>query len=174
MQNLDTLRYPIGKFNPPDEITMDYVSNCIKRIESFPSRLKAVVSALPEETLGQPYRPGGWTIRQLVHHVADSHMNSYIRFKWALTEDSPIIKAYDEKIWAELPEAKTAPVDVSIALLEALHRRWILLLNQLSEAEWQKQFIHPETNRAISLKRNVALYAWHGDHHLAHIEGALK
>ena len=132
-------------------------------------QMRSAVAGLNEGQLETPYRAGGWTVRQVVHHVADSHLNSYIRFRWTLTEDTPTIKAYDETRWAELPDAKTAPVEVSLKLLESLHVRWVYLLETLDDEAFGRSFIHPETGEAISLERNLALYAWHGRHHCAHI-----
>jgi uncharacterized damage-inducible protein DinB len=125
---------------------------------------------LSEEQLDTAYRPGGWTIRQVVHHVADSHLNSYTRFRLALTEDTPAIKGYDQERWAELPDAKTAPVLVSLVLLEALHRRWVQLLRSMAPADFARTFVHSELGK-VTLDRNLALYAWHGDHHTGHITG---
>ena len=126
--------------------------------------------AAAEEQLETPYRPGGWTVRQLVHHVADSHLNSYTRFRLALTEDAPAIKGYDQERWAELADARTAPVLVSLVLLEALHRRWVQLLRSMTPADFARTFVHSELGK-VSLDRNLALYAWHGEHHTGHITG---
>ena len=116
-----------------------------------------------------PYREGGWTLRQVVHHVVDSHLNSYIRFKWTLTENDPQIKAYEESLWAELPEAKTAPVSLSLDLLRALHARWVMMLRHMTPEDWKRRYFHPEMQKWVPLDRNLGLYAWHGKHHLAHI-----
>jgi uncharacterized damage-inducible protein DinB len=161
-------RYPIGKFQAPP--TYDPVGRaaCIRQIEEAPARLRDAVNGLSERQLDQPYREGGWTVRQVVHHLPDSHMNSYIRFKLAVTEDEPLIKPYDEAQWAKLHDATTAAVEVSLALLEALHRRWVIFLRSLSEAQLSRTFRHPELG-IISLDQNLALYAWHGRHHVAHI-----
>ena len=174
MDNLEALKYPIGRFNPPAEITPAYIKECIERIEALPAKLRKALAELPESQLDEPYRPGGWTVRQLVHHIADSHINSYIRFKWTLTENSPTIKAYEEKDWAEIAEAKTAPIEVSLDLLDALHRRWVLMLKNLTEEDCEKYYIHPDHGKAVTLAKNIALYAWHGDHHLAQIPGTFK
>ena len=123
---------------------------------------------LTNEQLDTPYRPGGWTLRQVVHHVPDSHMNAYVRFKWTLTEETPMIKAYDEKLWAETPEVKADP-DISVNLLKALHVKWVALLRSFTMDDLQREYIHPETKKNIRLDRMVALYAWHGDHHLGHL-----
>lgn len=137
-------------------------------IAGTPARLKAAVAGLSAEQLDTPYRPGGWTVRQLVHHVPESHMNSYIRYKWALTEDEPTIKPYYEDRWAELSDARTSPIEPSLALLESLHQRWITLLRGLTEEDWKRTFRHPDLG-LIRLDQNAALYAWHGRHHVAHI-----
>ena len=172
--DLNSLRYPIGKYTKPDPITDQQISDFIRRIETLPARLKAAVSGLSENQLDTPYRPDGWTVRQVIHHVPDSHLNSFIRFKWTLTEDNPVIKAYFEDRWANLNDYKETPIEVSLSLLESLHKRWVILLKSLTKSDLQKTFIHPETNRQIKLDELIGLYAWHGDHHLAHIESLKK
>jgi|ERR1700722_8272115 len=162
------LRYPIGPFEWKGESSEAQRRERIDRIEAAPVRLMAAVQGLSEEQLDTAYRPGGWTVRQVVHHIADSHLNSYTRFRLALTEDEPSIKGYDEKRWADLPDARTAPVLVSLVLLEALHRRWVQLLRSMTPADFARNFVHSELG-LVSLDRNLALYAWHGDHHTAHI-----
>jgi uncharacterized damage-inducible protein DinB len=162
------LRYPIGPFAWEGESSEEQRRERIDRIEATPVRLMAAVQGLSEEQLDTAYRPGGWTLRQVVHHLADSHLNSYTRFRLALTEDAPTIKGYDQERWAELPDARTAPVLVSLVLLEALHRRWVQLLRSMGPADFARTFVHPELG-GVSLDRNLALYAWHGDHHTAHI-----
>ena len=162
------LRYPIGKFSLSGEVTRGQVAAWIDDIVALPGDLRRAVSPLADGQLDTPYRPGGWTVRQVVHHLADSHMNSYIRFKLALTEDRPVIKAYDEKSWAELPDSKE-PVASSLDLLAALHCRWVDLLRSLSWAQLQREFVHPESG-ASRLTVMVAAYAWHGRHHIAHVE----
>jgi hypothetical protein len=161
------LRYPIGPFQYRGESTDAQRREFIDRIESTPARLRAAVAGLTQEQLDTPYRPGGWTIRQVVHHVPDSHMNSYCRFRLALTEDAPSIKGYDQERWAELSDSRTAPVEVSLALLEALHRRWVILLRAMTPADFMRTFRHSELG-LVTLDRTLALYAWHGDHHVAH------
>ena len=161
-------RYPIGKFSYTGPLTAEQKQECLNNIEQTPARLRTALSGLSDQQLNTPYRDGGWTLRQLAHHVPDSHMNSYVRFRLALTENEPVIKPYDEKRWAELSDARTAPIEVSLALLEALHARWAPWLSTLSEADWNRSFRHPELG-PISLKNNAALYAWHGRHHIAHI-----
>lgn len=161
-------RYPIGKFSAQPSYTPQEISGHIDQIEKLPGLLLAEIQLLSNDQLDTPYREGGWTVRQVIHHLADSHMNAYIRIKWALTEESPIIKAYDEKAWAETPETKAEPA-LSIAVLTALHGKWVNLMRQLSAEDLAREFIHPETKRSQRIDRMIALYAWHGAHHLAHI-----
>ncbi len=162
------LRYPIGTFESPGVVTVETVAAWIEAIEALPTQLRAVVEALRPERLEVPYRPGGWNSRQVVHHIADSHINSFVRFKWALTEDRPTIKAYFEERWAELPDVSAVPVEVSLRLIEALHARWVGLLRGLGPDDLQREFVHPESG-AVRLDVNIGIYAWHGRHHLAHI-----
>jgi hypothetical protein len=164
VQNLDDLRYPIGRFNPAADGSR---AQQIETIRELPEKLRAAVSGLNDSQLDTPYREGGWTVRQLIHHIADSHANAYIRFKLALTEDSPIIKPYDEAAWASLPDSRM-PVDVSLALTDAIHARLVTLLESLSDADYQKTFRHPERG-TVSLAGNLAIYDWHSRHHTAHI-----
>jgi len=170
---LEYLRFPIGHFNCPDSITELHIQEWIAVLELFPSRLEQLVSSLNDEQLDTTYRPNGWTIRQVVHHVADSHHNSYTRFKWALTEDKPVIKYYYEHLWAELDDGKNAPIEMSINHLKAVHSKLVYLLKGLSDSDLNKSFIHPEYNEEIKLKENIGIYAWHCDHHFAHIENLL-
>jgi hypothetical protein len=174
MTDLDKLRYPVGKFErlktPLDAATR---RTHIETFEQTPARFRSLVSGLNDRQLDTPYRPGGWTIRQVVHHVPDSHMNAYIRMKLAATEDAPAIRTYEEQLWAELPEAKTGPVDMSLALLDALHRRMVAFLRGLPEADMQKPFTHPEWKR-VTIDEAIAMYAWHCRHHTAHIEQGLR
>ena len=165
------LSYPIGQFEPPTEYSAQQIAHWIEQIAAFPQQLRTAVAGWSDDQLDTPYRPGGWTVRQVIHHVADSHMNSYVRFKWSLTEDTPTIKAYDEKLWAELPEAKSAPPDLSLDLLDSLHRRWVVVLQNLSPSDLEKAYLHPETGKTVSLATNVASYAWHSQHHLHHVLG---
>lgn len=160
--------YPIGKFQPQESYTADEISAFITRIETLPGRIEAAVKGMSDQQLDTPYRDGGWTVRQVLHHVPDSHMNSYIRIKWALTEESPVIKAYDEKSWANTPEVKM-PVEMSIVLLKALHVKWTQLMRSLTPAHLKRAFVHPDGMKKVPLDRLIHLYAWHGDHHLAHI-----
>ena len=162
------LRYPIGKFQFPEAVSAGDRRRFIDEIAEAPAHLRAAVAGLSETQLETPYRPGGWTVRQVVHHVPDSHLNSYVRYRLALTEDDPVIKPYAEDRWALLPDAKTAPVEISLQLLARLHERWVPLLESLSEEEWRRTFRHPELG-SVRLDQNAALYAWHGRHHVAHI-----
>jgi len=159
-----SLKYPIGKF---DRTQTDRTTN-IATIGNLPSALAAAVAGLDDAQLDTPYRPGGWTVRQLVHHVADSHINAYIRIRLALTEDWTTIKPYDEAQWAELADARTLPVEVSLKLLEALHRRWVALLEALPGGDWERGYVHPESGRQ-TLDSVAALYSWHSRHHVAHV-----
>ena len=171
MTDVEALRYPVGKFarvTPPlDRATRE---THFVTIEQLPARFRSLIAGLSDAQLETPYRPGGWTIRQVVHHVPESHMNSYIRYKWALTEDEPTIKPYFEDRWAELSDARTSPIEPSLLLLESLHQRWVTLLRALSEEDWKRTFRHPDLG-LIRLDQNAALYAWHGRHHVAHITG---
>ena len=165
---LEMLRYPIGRFQPPAVIAPEDREKALDAIETLPGRLAEAVEGLSDDQLDTPYRPGGWTVLQLVHHVADSHSNAVIRWRWALTEEEPTIKAYDERAWAELPDARSLPVVASLDLLTALHRRWVALLRALPNESFERRFIHPE-NGPTRLDRALLLYAWHGDHHVAHV-----
>ena len=162
------LRYPIGNFQPPDQPTDADRRKWLDEIAAAPSALRAAIARLSTQQLDTPYREGGWTVRQVIHHLPDSHMNSYVRFRLALTESEPTIKPYDESRWAELPDARTAPLEPSLALLESLHSRWLLLLRSLQGEDWKRTFNHPELGM-MTLERNLALYAWHGRHHVAQI-----
>ena len=160
--------YPIGRFEPPSEITAAHIETATGQIARLPVEIRAAVRHLQPEQLNQTYRPGGWTGRQVVHHVADSHMNAYVRFRLALTEDNPTIKPYDEKRWAELADARSADVEVSLALLDHLHERWGMLLKSLAPEDYRRTYTHPEYGLRL-LSWNVLLYGWHGRHHVAHI-----
>lgn len=170
---LEELKYPIGHFVFPKMVNDVTLSDWISELEALPTRLEDLVVHLSEQQLNTPYRPGGWTIRQLVHHIGDSHHNSYTRFKWALTEDNPIIKAYDEKEWSKLSDANNAPIILSLNYLKALHAKLVYLLKGLSKADLERVYIHPDGHIAVSLLENIGKYAWHGNHHLAHIEGII-
>ncbi len=187
-------RYPIGKFTPPSEITKDQRGAWINEIANTPGEFKTALEGLNDDQLDTPYREGGWTLRQVAHHVPDSHLNAFIRFKWALTEDFPTIKAYEEAEWAKLPDVENTPIETSLELLTALHQRWVVLLKNMSDADYQRAYLHPEflpENFTMSdkaaldieklkaagplppyiflLERVLGLYAWHGKHHTAHI-----
>lgn len=161
-------RYPIGKFSYHGPLTGEQKRQYLDDIEQTPANLNAAIRGLGDQQLDTPYREGGWTVRQVIHHVPDSHMNSYIRFKLALTEEEPTIRPYFEDRWAELPEAKQAAPEVSLALLDSLHKRWMLMLRNLKDADWQRTFRHPELG-PMTLEKTLALYSWHGRHHVAHI-----
>jgi uncharacterized damage-inducible protein DinB len=167
MKELDDLRYPIARFSPPASSTPGIRAAQIQTLRLLPERLRAAVAGLNDAQLDTPYREGGWTVRQVVHHVADSHANGYIRFKMALTEDWPTIKPYDQAAWAELADSKL-PIDVSLTLIEALHARWVALLESLSDEDFQKGYLHPEDGR-VNLATALAIYEWHSRHHTAHI-----
>jgi hypothetical protein len=167
--NEDALRYPIGKFTPQEAYTSQELDNNINRIGSLPAKVETVIKNFSEKQFEIPYREGGWTARQVLHHMSDSHLNAYIRFKWALTENTPVIKAYNEKLWAETPEIRLDPA-VSLNLLKALHVKLAGLIRSLSTEDLQKEYIHPDTQKHVRLDRLVGMYAWHGEHHLAHLE----
>ncbi len=170
---MSSLQYPIGTLEIPSEINLDLLQEWIQILAEFPKRLSQLVESLNDEQLDTPYRPEGWTVRQVVHHCADSHHHSYIRFKWALTENNPTIKAYNEQTWAELLDTKTAPISLSLDHLKAVHAKLVYLLKGLTESDFNRSFVHPETMRTILLKENVGIYAWHCSHHYAHIEQLL-
>lgn len=172
-QELNQLKYPIGHFKCPEFISGAHIETWIEILEKFPSKLTALVEQLTDEQLDTPYRPKGWTIRQVVHHVADSHHHSYIRFKWALTEDKPVIKYYYEHLWAELDDSKFAPIQMSLDHLRAVHFKLVYLLKSLNDEQLNKSFIHPEHNEEVQLKKNIGIYAWHCNHHYAHIENLM-
>jgi len=167
MQEVDP-RYPIGKFKRPEQVSEHDRMAAIAVLGEMPDKLKDALAGLDQEQLDTPYREGGWTVRQLVHHIADSHMNAFARVRLALTEDSPVIFAYDENAWAKLPDSVSAPVALSVTLLESLHARWVMMLQSLTEEQWQRGYRHPE--RGLStLETTALLYAWHSRHHVAHI-----
>jgi hypothetical protein len=163
------LRYPVGKFAPKDSYTLQEVQENINRIETLPAKVEALIRNFSTAQYDTPYREGGWTARQVIHHMADSHMNAYIRFKWTLTENTPIIKAYDEKLWAETPETKLDP-QISLNFLKALHSKLVALLKLIKPEDLKRSFIHPDTKKNVPLDRLIATYAWHGEHHLGHLE----
>ena len=168
MPDLDDLRFPIGRFSAPASSLPGIRAAHIQTLRLLPARLRAAVNNLSDAQLDTPYRPDGWTVRQVVHHVADSHANCYIRFKLALTEDWPAVKSYDEAAWASLADSRWLPVEVSLSLIESLHGRWVGLLGSLSEEDFQKGFEHPQMGRQ-NLAKVLALYDWHSRHHTAHI-----
>jgi hypothetical protein len=173
MENDFALRFPIGESKPPELFDASRVRREVAAIATLPADLSALIRSADRRRLANTYRPGGWTALQVVHHVADSHINSYCRFKLALTEDNPTIKPYDEAAWALLPDYDQALVDSALDLLRALHAKWAHLLERLTEEQWRRTFYHPESKRQTALYQAVAIYAWHGAHHLRHVEMAL-
>ena len=169
MAPLTDPRFPIGQFRPPAAITPQDLQTATDAIAALPLELRRVLRDMNDTQLDTPYRSGGWTVRQVVHHVADSHMNAYVRMRKALTENRPEITAYDEKAWAELTDARHGDVEVSLTLVDALHRRWVSLLRGMRDEDWKRCFVHPERGD-VRLDFNALLYAWHGKHHVAHIE----
>src|SRR5579862_3677886 len=161
-------RFPIGKFAPRESLSAEERGGLIETLALAPARLRAAVAGLSRGQLETPYREGGWTLRQVIHHVPESHMNAYIRFKLALTENEPVVKPYDEAAWARLDDVAVTPVETSLTLLDALHQRWVILLRGMAESDWKKTFRHPEIGN-VSLENNLALYDWHSRHHLGHI-----
>ncbi len=168
---VEALRYPIGRFIVPEKISVADRAKYIDAITEAPAALRAAVRGMSEARLDTPYRPGGWTIRQLVHHVPDSHLNAYIRMKLALTEDEPRITPYMEDRWAELPDSREVPVETSLRLFESVQERWVSIMRSMTDTQWQRVYLHPELGR-YPLDRQAALYAWHGKHHVAHITRA--
>ncbi len=173
MTDIEALKYPVGKMprvpTPLDRATRE---QHLRTLEALPSKFRSLVSGLGDTQLETPYRPGGWTIRQVVHHVPDSHMNAYVRMKLAATEDAPAIRTYEEQLWAELPDGKHAPVAISLDLLEAVHRRWLAFLRAYPEVSLQRTFVHPSWGH-VTIDEGISMYAWHSRHHTAHIEQAL-
>lgn len=172
--DLEALRYPIGKLHVPKEVSQKQMSEWINDIDSFPSNIKELTEDLSEEQLRWKYRPEGWSIHQVVHHTADSHMNAFVRFKLTLTEEIPTIKPYFEDRWAELADTTKAPISDSVSLLTGLHSRWARLLKSMNEEDFKKKLFHPEQGRELPLTFMLGLYAWHCRHHTAHIEQALE
>lgn len=170
---MQDLRYPIGQYKAPEPIATSDIKQWIEAIKQLPALLKTVVGPLNDTQLNTPYRPDGWTVRQLVHHIADSHINAYIRFKLALTEDQPTIKPYDQDAWAQMIDSETVEVDISLQLIDLLHFRWVRILSALTDKDYAREFIHPELGK-IRLDWNIGLYAWHSRHHLAHITELIK
>jgi len=168
------LRYPIGRFDFDAPISESDYPKLIAAIAETPGALRAALAGLSSDQLATPYRPGGWTLKQVAHHIPDSHLNAYTRFKLALTEDEPTIKPYDEAAWAELADSQKVPIEVSLDLLDALHVRWVALLRSMNPTDFERGFRHPEHGRVLSLKQLLGLYAWHGRHHVAHITSLKK
>ena len=171
---MEALKYPIGTFTPPETITDEKLKEWVTILEVLPAQLRDMVSEMDDTKLDTPYRPEGWTVRQVVHHIADSHHHSYVRFKWALTEDNPTIKPYLEKEWTNLSDLKGMPVEWSLRHLEAVHYKLVRMLRSLSDEQLERTFIHPDGNKTISLRQNVGQYAWHGMHHFMHIANLVK
>jgi DinB family protein len=167
-------RYPMGKFLPPESISAGDRARYIEIVAAAPARFHEAVSGLSDAQLDTPYREGGWTIRRVVHHVPDSHMNAYIRFKLTLTETDPVVKPYDEAAWAGLNDIPVTPVETSLELLKCLHQRWVILMQGMTDEDWKRKYIHPEYGRTQTLEYTLALYAWHCGHHLAHVNQALR
>ncbi|MEK8132239.1 YfiT family bacillithiol transferase [Paenibacillus filicis] len=165
---MEALQFPIGRFQAPVQPDLDEIKGWIEDIRALPKDLRTELSKAAADKIDLPYRPGGWTVRQVVHHLADSHMNSFVRFKLALTEELPTIKPYREESWAELPDTLQAPVELSLGLLDQLHARWTLLLESLTPEELSRAFLHPDSG-TVTLAQAIGTYAWHGRHHLAHI-----
>ncbi|MBV6642740.1 MAG: putative metal-dependent hydrolase [Cyclobacteriaceae bacterium] len=171
MIDIEKLKYPVGNFSWPTEITLADLDKWISEIEAFPSLVSAEMGDLPSDGLDWRYRPDGWTIRQVIHHCADSHFNSFVRFKLALTEDNPTIKPYEESLWAKLPDS-LGPIESSLSILTGLHKRWVVLLRSLDRQSLGATYFHPEQNASRRLDGTIGLYAWHCNHHLAHIRQA--
>ena len=174
MSDLEHLRFPVGRA-PREMGPLDPAKRLelVKILEDAPATLRALVESLPDSTLDVPYRPGGWTIRQVVHHMPDSHMNAYVRMKLAATEPSPAVPTYEEQLWAELPDGKSAPVGMSLDLLEGLHKRWVAFLRALAPADYQKTYAHPKLG-PVTIDWALGIYAWHCGHHAEHVRIALK
>jgi hypothetical protein len=168
----EELRYPVGRFRSPEgEVSAQQRDEWVEDVATLPTHLRAALAELGANRLDATYRPGGWTVRQVVHHLPDSHANAYIRFKLALTEEQPTIKPYAEDRWADLPDSRVTPVEVSLSLLDALHHRWVDLLRAMQPAEFARTLLHPQQGRVLTLDQMLALYSWHGRHHLAHVAG---
>lgn len=170
---IERLKYPIGKFVRPETVSKEEQHEAINILKLFPEQLKLLTYNLKDEVLDRPYRPGGWTIRQLIHHISDSHHHSYNRFRWTLTEDKPLIKAYDQDAFANMDDYKTAPIAWSIAHIEVIHQKLVYLLQSLTEAQWNRTFKHPEMEEEMNLKQLAMMYSWHSMHHFTHIKNAL-
>lgn len=173
-EELDKIKYPLGKYKFPDAVSDELIEEWIGVLDEFPNRLTELVRPLSSVQLNTPYRLKGWTIRQLVHHIADSHMNALLRFKWTLTEKTPTIKAYDQNAFSLLDDSLWGPVDLSLDFLAALHAKWVFLLDRMERVHFEREFIHPETNERIKLIWMLGHYSWHSRHHYAHIENILQ
>ena len=173
-KKLSSLKYPIGQFNTPDNITSVQIKEWIISISAFPNTVKSLVDTIDTTQLNWRYRPNGWSIKQLVHHCTDSHLNSLCRFKLALTEDNPTIRPYYEDLWAELPDSLSDDISDALLILKGLHSKWTYLLKSLSEEELKRTFVHPESGDQVTLAENIGIYAWHCDHHIAHIRLAME
>lgn len=171
-ERMESLRFPVGRLDIPDAITKDHIDSWIEEIRQFPTQLRTEVEGLGESELNQRYRPEGWMIRQVVHHCADSHINSISRFKLAMTEDYPTIRPYFEDRWAELPDTLEAPIELSLNLLDALHTRWVFMLERLTDDQYSLKFKHPEYDTTFRIDETICNYAWHCRHHLAHVVSA--
>jgi hypothetical protein len=169
MNSDEHLRYPIGRHSSKESYTPEEIKVLIQRIEEVPAKIEAVLKTLSASQLDTPYRDGGWTARQVMHHIPDSHLNAYIRFKWTLTEETPTIKAYDEQAWALTPETKGDPA-LSLAVLKALHTKWVVLLRGLQSSDMERKFYHPDSKKYVRIDQLIATYAWHGEHHLGHLK----
>jgi len=172
--NIESLKYPIGKFEKPANINAAQIKAWIKELELFPERLYGLLDGLQVEQFNWVYRPNGWMLKQVVHHCADSHMNSIIRFKLCLTEDTPNIKPYNESDWATLPDSSTEDLSDSLNIIKGVHAKLVDLLSSLNNNDLKRTFIHPDHDKPIILSENIGIYAWHSNHHLAHIKQALK
>ncbi len=172
-KGIELKKYPIGKFVKPNQVEDRLLQEWIKSLEHLPNELAKITVGLSEEVLQEQYRAGSWTVRQIIHHIADSHLNGYTRMKLALTEDNPTIRPYDENGWSVLADVESVPVEVSIELLKNLHIRWVALIKGLNTAEMSRTFYHPENKVNVTVADQIGLYAWHGEHHLAHVKEAL-
>ncbi len=169
MIDIEHLKYPVGRFVVPNSIDSNQIKEAVDYLIQFPKYLKSALADKDEKYLATPYRPGGWTIKQVIHHISDSHMNAFIRYKLALTEDNPTVKGYDEAAWADLPDSKLE-IDSSLAIIEAVHYKWGVLLNSMRADDFEKTFYHPEKKRSQTLGEVALMYAWHGMHHLGHVQ----
>lgn len=172
--NLESLKYPIGKFQFDSNVTKDKIGEWITTIETFPKEINKIIELLPGDKLNWRYRPEGWSIKQVIHHLADSHSNAFIRIKLALTESNPTIKPYDETLWSVLYDSTSNHITPSLKIIDGVHEKWSLLLKNLSDQEWDRTYFHPEHEKSFSIKEAIEMYNWHCKHHLAHIQQALE